>query len=468
MESNAAAISGMFGMRIDSIPHPIIRFGPPMVDSSSKIVSSIDKSSKSYVEQLKMNEESRKDHFLSKYISGTDMKTLLQSFNVFSQILYAYFFIIIFVMIVLLPLEGLLIKVLRYHYLAYIINKSMRENKQVHESKRIRSSKISNFLKFKLRKEQKMVKYFIKKLYRNCIKIFETLLLKPNYDPKSSYAKILWCSFLFFILISISGIALNLVSVEQVAEVSPPKIETLHDLLYEDDFKHLYVTVFNWLMAFQSAKNARPNSDMGKLYTRIMVRPENQIAIPSFDHVKDGTYKKELYRHIHGLGNGSDAWLMETFISDFFTMGFCEAIPKLFSITHYSKPFDEGYIHRVYSINITSGLREIADYRFMTAFELGYYKKGNEVISRLVFSNEEAMRLFFEIDEPPSFEEKIKCYRAMDNSGSNSFDYEKEVKSIKLSGVISLVFLCICIIFISGFMLLTECGIKRFVETLKK
>ena len=178
--------------------------------------------------------------------------------------------------------------------------------------------------------------------------------MKPKYDPKPSYAKILWCSFLLSILISIIGIALNLVSVEQVVEVPPPMIETLHDLLYEDDFQHLHFTTFNWLIAFQSAKNALPDSDMGKLYRRIMVRSDNQIAIPSTEHVKDGTYKKELYRHIHGLGNGSDVWLIETFISDFLTAGFCEAIPKLFSITHYSKPFNEGYIHRVllYEYNI--------------------------------------------------------------------------------------------------------------------
>ena len=173
MESNTAAISGMFGMRIDSLPDPIIRFGPPMVDSSSKIVSSIDKSSKSYVEQLKMNEQNRKDNFLSKYISGTDMKTLLQSFNNFPRIVYAYFFIIIFVVIVLLPLEGLIIKVLRYHYLKNMISTSIRANERVQQSKSMRNSKKLNLFRFKLRKEQKLIKYFIKKLYRNCIKFWK-------------------------------------------------------------------------------------------------------------------------------------------------------------------------------------------------------------------------------------------------------------------------------------------------------
>ena len=57
-------------------------------------------------------------------------------------------------------------------------------------------------------------------------------------------------------------------------------------------------------------------------------------------------------------------------------------------------------------MNITSGLREIADYGFMTAFELGCHKKLNEVISRLAFSDKAAIGLFFEIDEPPSFRGK--------------------------------------------------------------
>ena len=126
---------------------------------------------------------------------------------------------------------------------------------------------------------------------------------------------------------------------------------------------------------------------------------------------------------------------------DFFVSGFCESLPSMISDFHCSQPFDEGYLHRVYSLNITPTLRDIADYRYLTSFKLGVQQKLVPRLGQLGFSNKDFIHAFLDVEDNITFEESMKYYFMLESSFASN-DQDKIVANLKLSGVVSLLFLC--------------------------
>ena len=157
---------------------------------------------------------------------------------------------------------------------------------------------------------------------------------------------------------------------------------------------------------------------------------------------------------------------MESFIQDFFSIGYCEAILRLFIDSHVSEPFNEGYVHLVYSTKITLGLRKIADYRYITSFEFGLHSVLLRKLSETMFGNQDIVEAFFPVESTPTYEETMECYRALE-FGNNFNGNEKSVSSIKLSGVVTFLFVCFCMIILSFVIIFIERFIPYFVAVLK-
>lgn len=440
MESNVSSISGLYSIRMDSMDREILRFGPPIMDSSARILTSKSMASKSYVEGKQSKAQAMGDYllfdFISKYFrEDNDTKTLLQSFDIYPEVVIMYVILILIIFLVVSSLEGMVMKFLRYRYLEKILFCRVSMPK---EYKADRDT-------FSLRSYMKMFQYIRIKTKKTLIRILEGLLLKSNYEAKSNFGRILWVGYLFFILTFISDISLNLVSVEQVAEKPPPLCNTLRDYLYDEDFSHMEPLAIKFLQLYKSAEQALPGSDMNVLYQKLLKYPKNMATLPSKEEALSGKFKEEIFNRFRKVSNGKWAFIGEEFVSTWMSQGFCSSIPTLMNNLHRSEPFNQGYSYSVYSLNITPSMRDIADYYTGTNFEFGLTKFHQDSLTYIMFSNENTMSLFVGDSEKPTYGQTMDCLKTID-SISNMDEDEKEVLSIQLSSVISLLFLSFCII----------------------
>ena len=450
MESNVSSISGLYSIRMDSIDRKILRFGPPIMDSSARILTSKSMASKSYVEEKQSKAQAMGDYllfdFISKYFKeDNDTKTLLQSFDIYPEVVLMYVILILIIFLVVSSLEGMMMKFLRYRYLKKTLFRRVRMRKEYKADRHT----------FCLRNYMKMFQYIRIKTKKTFIRILEGLLLKSNYEAKSNFGRILWVGYLFFILIFISGISLNLVSVEQVAEKPPPLCDALKDYLYDEDFSHMEPLAVKFLQLCKSAEQALPGSDMNVLYQKLLKYPQSIATLPSKEEVLSGKFKEEIFNRFRKVSKGKWAFIGEDFISTWISQGFCSSIPRLVNNLHGSKPFNQGYSYLVYSLNITPSMRDIADYYTGTHFEFGLAKFHQDSLAYIMFSYQNTMSLFVGDSEKPTYGQTMDCLKTLDST-SNMDEGEKEVLSIQLSSVISLLFLSFCIIISSLLILFIE------------
>lgn len=126
---------------------------------------------------------------------------------------------------------------------------------------------------------------------------------------------------------------------------------------------------------------------------------EYDSASWEFDrHTKHRACKKwRLQEMSEWIYQWSSTWRKSIANEVFYYSFFLHRILRNYSVFinfHYSEPFNEGYVHHIYSMNIRNGLREIASFCYMTSFEFWLHDVITRQLPSKIFNDKDIVLLF--------------------------------------------------------------------------
>lgn len=127
----------------------------------------------------------------------------------------------------------------------------------------------ARFLKRRKRKKHFKLKPFLKHYFRIAFRVFQTILDQEDLEPALWPIRIAWTSFVLVYFVLMFGYLLNLMSVDMVAQTPPPELHSLKELL-SPEFSTYQPFVLKILYTYGLAKDAKPESDLGQLFKKIL------------------------------------------------------------------------------------------------------------------------------------------------------------------------------------------------------
>lgn len=219
--------------------------------------------------------------------------------------------------------------------------------------------------------------------YFKYFEMFFSVLNECKHRMKSS--KVLY----FFIIVSFFHgfhiVLLNTLSSDLTVTTSTREIETLHDLLYDDEFQHIKPSILRLLNMNSLLSNTRPKTDERALFQRIISKG-NIVEFASLsDMISTAT------KIFNDIAKGEIALIENSQMVDFMSkfqgcLLFPETLKNITASKEDILPSSLGYLISKRTIPNT---RKIFEYRTITIAELGlltaYYQvSGNEGIKQFL------------------------------------------------------------------------------------
>lgn len=483
MERKTASISGWFWVRSDSLPYIPFIIGQPFMEASSRLLSSSMKASKMYqdligdqmnqtiegstnqksstsnrAESIKSNgSESSEVHSEQTHAQNLihsnnhQMMTLIESFNIFPPIIYSYLLIVLFLLLSYFCFQRWIRDGVNYEI--------FMENLAVKFPPNKRPLKMAAKLDLmKKQKRSRMMKRMAKDVQSKSWNIFTSFLLAHNdFRSETNSTRIVWFSFSLFIFFFVVAIGLNLVSVEKVATKQMPRIRSLHDLLYDEQFSHLEIIATAQFQLGNSMRSLakRPEkelnqreSDLKILYQRI--KSNGKLLDLSKD--ANGVVEK-IPKAFNGAIGGKTVFALE----EYFFRGMriiCYAEPGVVSKSTISDPFDPGTLNWMYSLDIDPNLHLMVSFNHLIMLESAAGLQVLDLILEEVRSDPIMAGIM-----TAKYHDAAICLDTLKMSANKPI-FEKIVAAIDLNIVVSLFVTCDYIFFFSSLVLIIEIGTK--------
>lgn len=113
--------------------------------------------------------------------------------------------------------------------------------------------------------------------YETLCLVLSTILNQENSSWGRWSARIVWSTFSFAVLIFIIGYFLNLMSVDQCAELKAPVVDSLFDILYDTQFNYITPAIIKIMYLYSILERSPNNTDAARLYNRLLKNKEQSI-----------------------------------------------------------------------------------------------------------------------------------------------------------------------------------------------
>ncbi|KAI1309112.1 hypothetical protein HDE_00334 [Halotydeus destructor] len=275
------------------------------------------------------------------------------------------------------------------------------------------------------------VKYFLRTLWES----FELLVGQGKFSHISAVPRLMWLTLTVGLFIIVSGIFLNLLRTEQVAQREPDQIDSLADLL--DEFSWQEPTLMTNLYTSSLLDLTKNNTPENRLIERIKSNENNTYSLETTENSTQEPSQVTVKKY---LDKGGRYLLLEN--SFWFPNVFCHIVPEMFDVVHVSKgTVLDGILVALYNSKSDPRLVKYMSYRLSNKLELGFTAyETNQVVREVCniigyweLGKENATRCRFR-EDPPKTESDMQF----------KMSYARSALYFNGSAVVLAVFIGIC------------------------
>lgn len=219
----------------------------------------------------------------------------------------------------------------------------------------------------------------VKRRYRRIVKtfinvnwsIYETVVGQNTFDPNSWPIRMLWLFFVMGTFFAVVDILLNLMSTDQVAQIQASRINSLDDLL-SSTFAHYQPSVFTGMYVYSLLNNAKPESRMGRLLSRIKQKQDQGLVSITATRLDDFAKVESMFSD--AIAGANNTVLLLDFAFKHVTMPLgCTYKPEIVINLYISKDsFAEGILAIGFNKQMEWVLEHYLSYQVTTFVEPGF------------------------------------------------------------------------------------------------
>ncbi|KAI1309110.1 hypothetical protein HDE_00336 [Halotydeus destructor] len=207
-----------------------------------------------------------------------------------------------------------------------------------------------------------LMAYYFRALWRS----YELLVGQVKVSHVSVIPRFMWLSLTVGLFITVSGMFLNLLRTEQVAQREPDQIDTFGDLLHR--FKWQKPTLMSNMFTNSLRHLTKNGSQEHELFEMIKSDETNTYTLETH---KDSTQELSFFTFKTYLDEGRRYLLLEN--AYWFPNLFCHMVPNVFNTVHISKDTVlDGILVTLYNSNSDPRLAKFMSYRLTNKLEFGF------------------------------------------------------------------------------------------------
>lgn len=283
------------------------------------------------------------------------------------------------------------------------------------------------------------------KLYMKALwSVLEAFLKQWHLKPIASSGRVLWCLLSLGIFVLVFGYLLNLISTDQVATRKTPELHSLKDL-DSSYFKHMQPRMSPVLYLYSVAKEAAPESTLGRFYKRIIQNKEAGV-------IRNNVTGMDA---IDGVISENKNLVITQIAYDYILRPIgCILKPATIKSSYRSREsFASGVLATFYSTKLDLELEKYFQYKVRTLFES---RRSTKMLQKVVLAFTE------QIGQKKSFD-AIICEDGLERSA-----VEVHLISLSLSSLEKLFFFRSYAFLVACFLLILEisfCHTKKVLQS---
>ncbi|KAI1306521.1 hypothetical protein HDE_00995 [Halotydeus destructor] len=223
--------------------------------------------------------------------------------------------------------------------------------------------------------------------------IFEQVLNQGKFNPKATFVQLVWLMLTMGLFVIISGLFLNFLRTEKVAQVGPPQLESMESIV-GSEFNRLEPTLMTNSFTFGLGKLVKFGSKEHKLFEKLRRHEQNLVYVnKSLDKGKD-SLRDLMSLIVTSFANKDRYFLVEEILWSGLKPALCFSSPNLGSEAHTSiATLMNNILIIPYSKRLDRRLRHFLEYRLQNQFELGVLKHELNAIFMTIIEMTEQFQL---------------------------------------------------------------------------